>query len=213
MYNKINKVIDALKNGGTETISRELASYMMNIYGKKDLYCKEKTCSETINVTPDLTVKLLFIEDHEICISNNIKYYYESKRDNLIFCVRKDFNSCTFKEKIMTITRITTTILSRILEKDDVGEMTKFYAQLIYSLLAFDNDKREEIVEIITGPFAEHSQELLDDFDYISNKICEMKNGYGVEAILHILFNCGGIFAISNEREKMKKEEEGTKND
>ena len=205
MYKKLGKVMEMLEKGPTDKLRRELASYLMNVYGKENLY-NQKIASDYIFITTDLTVQLVFIEDKEICTSCNIKYSLNTCRDNLIFFVRKDFDSCTFKEKVMTICRIATTVLSYLLSKDDVGEMTKFYAQLVYSLLYLDTDKREEIVQIITEPFKQ-SQELLDDFDYMSKEICKMKEERKNDSILYSLLNCGYIFKLANEAPKSEKKD------
>lgn len=206
MYKKLGKVIGMLEKGPTNVLHREVASYLMNVYGKENLFNKE-VASDYVFITADLTAQLIFIEDKEICTSCNIKYSLNTCRDNLIFFVRKDFDSCTFKEKVMTICRIATTVLSYILPKDDVGEMTKFYAQLVYSLLYLDNDKREEIVQIITDPFKQ-SQELLDDFDYMSKEICKMKEERKNDSVLYSLFNCGYIFKLANEAPKRDSKKE-----
>ena len=104
----------------------------------------------------------------------------------------------------MTICRMATTVLSYILPKNDVGEMTKFFAQLVYSLLYLDSNKREEIVQIITEPFKQ-SQELLDDFDYMSKEICKMKEERKNDSTLYSLLNCGYIFKLANETPKSEK--------
>ena len=205
MYKKLGKIMEMLEKGPTNVLHRELASYLMNVYGKENLY-NQKIASDYIFITTDLTVQLVFIEDKEICTSCNIKYSLNTCKDNLIFFVRKDFDSCTFKEKVMTICRIATTVLSYLLSKDDVGEMTKFYAQLVYSLLYLDSDKREEIVQIITDPFKQ-SQELLDDFDYMSKEICNMKEERKNDSTLYSLLNCGYIFKLANEAPKSEKKD------
>ena len=206
MYKKLGKVIGMLEKGATNVLRREVAAYLMNVYGKENLFINKEVASDYVFITADLTAQLIFIEDKEICTSCNIKYSLNTCRDNLIFFVRKDFDSCTFKEKVMTICRIATTILSYILPKDDVGEMTKFYAQLVYSLLYLDNNKREEVVQIITEPFKQ-SQELLDDFDYMSKEICKMKEERKNDSILYSLFNCGYIFKLANETPKSEKKD------
>lgn len=216
MFKKIYELVEMLKKGATHQMPRELASYMMNVYGYQDLYSKTN-CSNIIHVTPDLSVRLLFVEDKEICTSINMKYYYDHTRDNLIFSVRKKFNSCTFKEKVMTICRIVVTILSKIYtDKDDISELTKFYSQLVFCVLAFKEDKRDEIVEIITKPFAGKSQELVDDFKYMAKAIYKMKDSRGVSSTLYSLYNCGYLIFLSNEIDKKVVEEnnrEEVKND
>ena len=67
-----------------------------------------------------------------------------------------------------------------------------------------DNDKREEIVQIITEPFKQ-SQELLDDFDYMSKEICKMKEERKNDSSLYSLLNCGYIFKLANEAPKTEK--------
>lgn len=205
MYKRLGKVIGMLEKGPTDALHREVESYLMNVYGRENLF-NEKIASDYVFITTDLTAQLIFIEDKEICTSCNIKYLLNACRDNLIFFVRKDFDSCTFKEKVMTICRIATTVLSYLLSKDDVGEMTKFYAQLVYSLLYLDSDKREEIVQIITDPFKQ-SQELLDDFDYMSKEICKMKEERKNDSTLYSLLNCGYIFKLANEAPKSEKKD------
>ena len=211
MYKRLGKIMEMLEKGPTDKLRRELASYLMNVYGKENLY-NQKIASDYVFITTDLTAQLVFIEDKEICTSCNIKYSLNACRDNLIFFVRKDFDSCTFKEKVMTICRIATTVLSYLLSKDDVGEMTKFYAQLVYSLLYLDSDKREEIVQIITEPFKQ-SQELLDDFDYMSKEICKMKEERKNDSTLYSLFNCGYIFKLANEAPKRDSKKESSDED
>ena len=69
MYKKLGKVMEMLEKGPTDVLHRELASYLMNVYGKENLY-NQKIASDYVFITTDLTVQLIFIEDKEI---QNIK--------------------------------------------------------------------------------------------------------------------------------------------
>lgn len=208
MHKNIYNVCKKLIKGETELIDNNLATYMGNIYGYKDLYGKE--VSIHYKITLDLNVYILCIEENEICTSNKIKYFQGSfgVKDTLVFCVRKDFNEMEDREKVLTIVRIVNTTLRTIYDTDMVNStlsVLNFYAQIVIAYLVLrDIVTKNTIVDTITEKYKEQEEVVKD-----VNTICEYvynalrQHLPSEESIINNLLHLGGVVTvIADSREE-----------
>lgn len=204
MYKNIYKLCERIVEGDKRKCYRSLATYMQNIYGYEDMYNNECIISEII--TKDLIVNVLFVEDKEICTSSIIKHFAEDAdtRDFLVFSVRKDFDSMTNREKVITITRIVNTIVRTIYGTDINSTLSilNFYTQTIMACLVLrDIMDISEIVSAITEKYKDETEVVRD-----ITTICEyLKDKTDIDNEIYNLVTLGGVVTLlSKSREDNK---------